>query len=348
MAVGRKLTIYCRHKLYRHFFAPKSMPSSRLCCRARDSFGGQSIIDFISISHALLVAEHLSFSRAALVLGIRQSAVSRRIQALEDKLGVSLFERHRGGVRLTVAGRRFLDKARSAISDLDHAVKGAANAGCGADGLVRVGIFSSISQGFVRDLLRAYREAHPTVTIELTEGSPREHIARICERRLDIALVKGTPPAPGCETEVLGTARLFLALPENHWLAAFDSIEWEALMDEHFIISRDATSPEMHNHIVKRLADFGFNPSIERHGVGPETLMHMVALGFGISLVTETNVATKYPEIVFRPLAAADDVISCSAVWWLHNDNPALRRLLSLARSMSAGRALPATLKNVA
>ncbi len=141
--------------------------------------------------------------------------------------------------------------------------------------------------------------------------------------------------------EVLWTARLFVALPENHRLAAFDSIEWEALMDEHFIISRDAIGPEMHNHIVKRLADFGFNPSVERHSVGRETLIHMVALGFGISLVTESSVGTNYPEIVFRPLAAVEDMISYSAVWWLHNDNPALRRLLSLARSMSAGRPSP-------
>ena len=51
------------------------------------------MIDLVSVTQALLVAEHLSFSRAAQVLGVRQSAVSRRVRALEDKLGVSLFER---------------------------------------------------------------------------------------------------------------------------------------------------------------------------------------------------------------------------------------------------------------
>jgi len=51
----------------------------------------------------LLVADHASFSRAARVLGVRQSAVSRRIQALEDELGVSLFERQLNGVRPTIA-----------------------------------------------------------------------------------------------------------------------------------------------------------------------------------------------------------------------------------------------------
>ena len=57
------------------------------------------MIDLVSVTQALLVAEHLSFSRAAQVLGVRQSAVSRRVRALEDKLGVSLFERDHTGVR---------------------------------------------------------------------------------------------------------------------------------------------------------------------------------------------------------------------------------------------------------
>jgi hypothetical protein len=51
------------------------------------------MVDFITISQALVVADQSSISRAARILGVKQSAVSRRIQGLEDELGVSLFER---------------------------------------------------------------------------------------------------------------------------------------------------------------------------------------------------------------------------------------------------------------
>jgi DNA-binding transcriptional LysR family regulator len=153
------------------------------------------LVKLVSISQALLVAEHLSFSRAAQVLGIQQSAVSRRVRALEDKLGVSLFERDASGIRLTEAGRRFLDRSRSALAEIDHAVKGAANAGCGAEGALRIGILSSLSGGFVRELLRAYRETHPAIAIDIVEGSASEHLARISERLLDIAFVTGAPSA---------------------------------------------------------------------------------------------------------------------------------------------------------
>jgi DNA-binding transcriptional LysR family regulator len=82
---------------------------------------GPQALDLVSIALALLVAECLSFRRAARMLGVRQSAVSRRVRVLEDLVGVSLFERHHGGVRVTAAGARFLDQARDALLQLDNA-----------------------------------------------------------------------------------------------------------------------------------------------------------------------------------------------------------------------------------
>ena len=294
------------------------------------------MVKLVSISQALLVAEHLSFSRAAQVLGIRQSAISRRVRELEDKLGVSLFERDACGVRLTAAGRRFLERSRSALAEIDHAVKGAANAGCGAEGAIRIGILSSLSGGFVRELLRTYRETHPAIAINIVEGSASEHLARISERLLDIAFVAGTPSVPHCDTAVLWEARVFAVLPERHHLADEDKVGWEALRNEHFIVSRDAPGPEIHDYVVRRVAELGHSPSVERYGVGRETLMHLVALGFGISFISEAGTAACYPEVVFRPLTTTEDVLPYSAVWLPGNDNPALRRFLSLARSMSS------------
>jgi hypothetical protein len=122
--------------------------------------------------------------------------------------------------------------------------------------------------------------------------------------------------------------------PARHRLADEDNVVWEALKDERFIVSRDAPGPEIHDYIVRRVADFGHSPVVERYGVGRKALMHLVALGFGISPASEAATATRYPDVVFRPLATAEDTLPCSAVWLPVNDNPALRRFLSLARSM--------------
>ncbi len=66
--------------------------------------------------------------------------------------------------------------------------------------------------------------------------------------------------------------------------------------------------------------------------------MHMVALGQGISLTSEATIATPFPDVIFRPIAGNSDVLPFSGVWLLRNSNQALRRFISLARTLSKNR----------
>lgn len=213
------------------------------------------MVDFASITHAILVSEQLSFRGAATMLGKAQSAVSHRVRALEDELGVSLFERHSGGVRTTIAGQRFLELARSALADLDYAVKSAGNAGRGGEGRLRIGIFSSMASMFLRELLAKYSNFHPTVEIDIIEGSPREHIQRVRDRRLDVAFVTGVPDAAGCDVAQFWTERVFVVLSQAHPLAETAKISWDALRTERFIVSREEPGPEIHDYVIRHLAD---------------------------------------------------------------------------------------------
>ena len=204
--------------------------------------GNKAIIDFISISQALVVADQSSFSRAARILGVKQSAVSRRIQALEDELGVSLFERQSNGVRLTIAGQRFLERTRAAFTEIDYAITNAAAAGRGDEGVIRIGVLPSLLPSFLCDLLAEFREAQPKVRLDFFEGPPEQLIARIMARRLDIVFIASGAPAPGCDAEVLWSAGICVALSERHPLAGCDAIDWELLKDEHFVMGREATA----------------------------------------------------------------------------------------------------------
>lgn len=73
-------------------------------------------IPLISLVQFIAVAEHLNFRHAAKALGISQSSVSARVKALEDNLGVLLFERHARGVRLTDAGKPFSIRSLTSIT----------------------------------------------------------------------------------------------------------------------------------------------------------------------------------------------------------------------------------------
>jgi DNA-binding transcriptional LysR family regulator len=64
----------------------------------------------------------------------------------------------------------------------------------------------------------------------------------------------------------------------------------------------------------------------------------LVSMGLGISLTSEATIATPFPKVIFRPIAGDDELLHFNAVWLLHNDNPALRRFLALARRMASER----------
>jgi DNA-binding transcriptional LysR family regulator len=266
---------------------------------------------------------------------VRQSVVSRRVRVLEDRVGVSLFERHPGGVRVTAAGARFLDQARDALLQLDNAVKTASAAGRGVIGRLNIGILSSMGAGFLREVIRVYRTRHPEVAIHVLEGASIEQIALVRKGRLDVAFVLGTRDVPNCDTTQLWTEHMFVALPLGHALCASEEIAWDALRDQHFIVCQTEKGRAMHDQLVKRLAEMNYNPSVERLDVGRETLMHLVALGLGVSLTSEAMAATQFPEVAFRPIASDAAKIPFSAVWLPTNDNPAFRRFLSLARTLA-------------
>lgn len=269
---------------------------------------------------------------------MRQSAVSRRVQALEDELGVSLFERQSNGVRPTVAGRRFFERTRAAFAEIDQAVTNAIAAGRGAEGVIRIGALPAIMAGYLSGLLGEYRREHPGVAMEFVEGPARDQIASIMERRLDVAFFVDGTPAPGCDAETFWSAAIHVAVPVKHPLAGCEIVDWELLKDEHFVLGREAIGSGLDSVASDRVASFGGRLSLEAHDISQDAVMGFVALGFGLSFVNETNASIHYPGVAFRPLPRDDCRLGYSAVWLPGNDNPALRRFLSLARSMAAER----------
>lgn len=294
-------------------------------------------IDLVSIAQALVVAEHMSFSAAASALGVRQSGVSKRVRLLEENLGVALFERRPRGVRTTLAGDTFLGHARAIILQLDNAVASARQAGRGERGLLRIGVFTSLAGGFLRELLQEFRRVHPDVYVDVRAGERRVHIADVRRHALDAVIATGNGQVTGCDIAELWRERVHVALPADHRLADHAVLHWSDIRDEHFIVTEDPPGPEVHDYVVRRVTDYSNYPSVERRSVDQDMLMSMVGMGFGISLVSEGWIALGIPGVVMRPLVEEADIVPFSVIWSPDNDNPVLRRFISVAHVM-AGR----------
>ena len=179
------------------------------------------------IRYFVAAAESGSLRRAAEVLGVGQSCVSRRIMRLEEKLGVSLLERSHTGVRLTNAGHRYLEEVQPALQQLDQARRAAHSAGRADVGSVQIGVLTSLAGGFLRKLIVAYQQEYPEIRIDVHDGSRDGHITALRARELDIVFVPGECESRKCECAELWSEPLHMAYKrlEEH------SFTWPAIRD---------------------------------------------------------------------------------------------------------------------
>jgi DNA-binding transcriptional LysR family regulator len=318
----------------------KSVSSSRDGKSARPSQGYSPLgtrIPLVSLIQALSVAEHLNFRHAASALGVSQSSVSTRIKQLELDLGVLLFERRHRGVRLTEAGQHFLEHVATGIEHLDHAVRTAGAIARGEQGRLSVGLYSSIAAGFLAELLSQFREQYPAVDLQIAEGRARDTIREVRAARLDVAFVVGAPSADDCHSKPLWRENLFVALRQRHPLSGAEGVRWSELAGETFLARRGGAGPQVHDHIVLRLAEHWSQPHIERFDVGRDTLMSMVAQGYGVTLASEATAQAAFAGVVFRPILDEPEPMTFSAVWSPHNRSRALHDLLALAQRKADG-----------
>ncbi len=290
-------------------------------------------MNFRHLRYFVAASEHGSFRKAGVALGVQESTISRRIRDLEDGLGSALFHRHSGGVCLTVAGQRLLSKAQKVLRYINEGAEIVDAVGRGTEGQLRVGIFSSLASGFLQDLLRSFAAEHPGVHVEVADGNPAEHVAAIRQFRLDIAFLTGTLEWPRCETTYLWSERVFVVLPEAHALARKEEVKWHDLAHETFIVSDVPPGQEVHDYLVQRVADLGHHPKIQAQFVGRDNLLTLVAIGSGLTVTSEATTAAHVPGICYRPIIG--EVLPFNGVWSPKNDNPALRRFVSMAKTMA-------------
>lgn len=285
------------------------------------------------LRYVIAAADHHSFRRAAQILAVEPSTVSRRIRDLEDSIGTALFIRGKQRLTLTHAGERFLQRARNAVNQLTQATLDVGTIGQGQSGVVRIGLISSMASGFISELLRAYAAEHIGVRIEYVEGDTNAHVSAIKQHQIDLAFLVGGSHTEDCDEVHLWNEQVYVAMSANHQLTKEDKLRWGDLLHQSFVISEAQSGSKIQEYLVKNLAEQGYSPNIERHAVYRDTLMQVVASAESLTITTEAMVAAHFPGVVFRPLIG--EKFSFYAVWSPNNDNPALRRMLSLAKILS-------------
>ncbi|WP_369682875.1 LysR substrate-binding domain-containing protein [Rhodopseudomonas palustris] len=294
-----------------------------------------SRITLTALVQTLAVAEYLNFRHAANALGVSQSSVSERIKALEDTFGIPLFERHARGVKLTDAGRHFVEQATMGVAQLDHAVKTIGMMARGDRGRLRIGVHALIPGSFLAEVVGQYHAQYPDVDVEIVEGTASEVVSQLRVGRLDVAFVAGTPEYPDFHSTCIWVEPLVVALPASHPLADRNGVTWADLAAEAFLVRHGGTGPQVHDHILLRLAGRWLSPSILRLAVERGSLLSMIAQGYGVTIAGNAHTLIRPPGVVFLPFLDEPEPVPFSAVWSPHNRGAVLRNLLDLANQKS-------------
>ncbi len=239
------------------------------------------------LRQAVMLAETLNFTRAAERLHMAQPPLSASIRKLEEELGVTLFDRLPGGLRLTSVGEVVLRDARLALFHADQVRRTAKEGAAGTTGLLRLGFTGSSTYDLVPRLMQAFREEYPKVSIEIHESNTGELLRRIESQALDVALVvhpvlEGT----SAEVELLRRERLMVGVRDDSRLADRAEVSLADLADEPLIIHSRTQAPHMHSVVLHAFQQAGVQPRIVQQAVQVSSMLGLVEGGLGIAFVS--------------------------------------------------------------
>ena len=286
-------------------------------------------MDIKQLRYFVMVAEELSFSRAAARLHMSQPPLSQQIKALEEEMGVVLFLRNRREVRLTEAGQVFLRESRVLLDQFHTAVNVAINASRENVGTLRLGVATSGLFSVLPTLLALIRAEYPEVDVQLSDMQSEAQIQALSHGTLDLGIVHASPQKLSLARRPVHSENLSLVLPATHRLASKPRVALLEIADEPMVALARAHAPTVFDAAIACCAEAGFSPLIKHTARSPFTIFQMVRIGFGVALVPRSYRFGDCPGVVFHDLPASDlGRIRMELVW----DE---RRGASLARSLA-------------
>src|SRR5271154_2129013 len=238
----------------------------------------------------LSITETLHFGRTAEMIHLSQPALSLQIKALEEEVGVRLFERNRRKTTLTAAGLAFRDDA-AALSQLEQAMRSARLAANGKLGLLRIGFISTVGSEIVPNIVRQFRELNPEVDFSLRAIPTADQVQMLESGSLDIGFFR-LPIGGHSALDVVTVLRerFVLVVPASHQLAKRKRARLSEVSGENFVMYERTYAPGFHDLIFGMLRDAGIIPNVFQTAGEMPMLISLVDSGMGVAVLPASAV----------------------------------------------------------
>jgi DNA-binding transcriptional LysR family regulator len=298
------------------------------------------------LRYFIAVAEEENFHRAAGKLHISQSPLSRQIQQLREEIGVDLFEPSGRGVKLTLAGRLFLERAKAILSTVDSAVEEAKQATDGTRGTIAIGFGPGTTYaGTLSTIVAKFRKERPRVSVKLLPMSSAEQWDAL--RLGEIAFAYGNYVADdsSLRSVVLARTRIGILLPSDHRLAQKPTLKVVDLTSESILMEPRRLHPRLHDDIIAAVRSRGVVLNLAPEISSREAIWTLVASGLGLTFAGERSgrfldvgpSAPRFGAAVWRPLGDLGVELRDVAMWRADAArSPLLRPLIDIVGEVHA------------
>src|SRR5256885_4208084 len=246
------------------------------------------------LRYFVVVGENQPSGRAARRLRVAHPARARQIQDLEEEICFKLFDRLSRGVKISTAGKLFLEDARRILQQVNEATTRAARVAHGKSGTLRIGFTESASwHGVVPDSFRQFRQQQPDAELHLNPSTSLEQIEAVRSGRLDAGFVYNVFDTSKADRELdkvqVGTQNIALAAPKGHPLAKLRKLRLRDMVDASFIWFPRRDSPAFYDRLMRECFRGGLKtPRIVQEAVNEATILSLVSHGLGVGFVNGT------------------------------------------------------------
>ena len=251
------------------------------------------------------VADTNSFTKAAHLMNLTQSAISHSIKSLEELLGVCLIERSGKRLSITQDGNLYLERCRKIIRELDIAHQELTNLKQWSQGRIRIGATHSMVKYVLPAVLREFRECFPRCEVVVETGDPASLMQKLDYAEIDYAFGMKTKYPTWCQYEQLFTDEMGLVTSSAHPWAKEIEVSPSKLQEDNFLIY--GKSSETYRLIQEKTEKLGVKIRISMNLDDMEAIKEMAKIGLGVGIVA--------PWVAKRELKTGElSFVKCSGI----------------------------------
>jgi DNA-binding transcriptional LysR family regulator len=270
--------------------------------------------DLRQLRSFLVIADALSFRKAAENLHIAQPALSRQISQLEDALNCELFDRQKRQIQLTEAGQFLFESLPSLFENLKTISDRTTAIASGKVNKLKFGYSSAAMASFLPSIIKMLNTELDNCEFEFVEKTSDKLILSVIEKNIDAAFILHRPDNILLNTIPIKSDKVGVVLPDDHPLTKKSEIDFIDLVDSPLILFPRITNPTMYDEIISQCQNAGFSPKHIYETTPRSTAIAMVAAGQGIATIAESLKHTCPHGTIYKPLKSSALMVNHSCI----------------------------------